>query len=67
MRQSSEHLSNISQAFGYDTVDEFKLKFSEIENSYNAGEFKEYRFSNAFESAPLICTYLKSKDLGIHK
>lgn len=65
--QSLEFLSKASQIFGYEDIEQLKTKINEIEEVYNKREFREYRYSNSFESAPILCHYIKPKDLGTHK
>jgi hypothetical protein len=65
--QSLECLSIASQIFGYNEVQELSTKIAEIEEKNKTGGFREYRHSGAFESAPILCYYIKSKDLGTLK
>ncbi len=65
--QSSEYLSKAAQIFGYDNVQEFNKKFTEIEAMYKAGNFREYRYPSAFERAPILCHEINSESLGALK
>jgi len=65
--QSLENLSKASSLFGYDNTEELKAKFAEIEEMIKSGGFQEYRYGGAFESARILCHFIKAKDLGTLK
>lgn len=65
--QSLEFLSIASQIFGYDDAQGLKSKITEIEEANRTGKFREYRHHTAFESAPILCYYIKPEDLGTLK
>lgn len=65
--KSKEHLVDAAHIFGYDDVKQFKEKCIAIENLYQKNELKAVRHSGAFPSAPLLCMYIKSMELGISK
>jgi hypothetical protein len=65
--QSLESLSKATNLFGYNDVEELKAKIAEIEEMNKNGGFREYRYGSAFESAPILCYYVKAKDLGTLK
>jgi hypothetical protein len=65
--QSLEYLSKSSQIFGYNDVQAFITKFADIEEKNNTGRFREYRYSSAFESAPILFDYINSKKIGTLK
>ena len=65
--KSLECLSKASQIFGYNDVQALSAKIAEIEEKNKTGKLREYRYSNAFESAPILCYYIKSIDLGTLK
>ena len=50
---------------GFSDTEAFKKKYIEIEKKMREGNFKEYRYNHAFETAPVICQYVKSEELGI--
>lgn len=64
---SREHLLNVSALMGYDDEKRFVNKMSEIESMYMNGALKPYGYGGAFDSAPLICQYIKSEDVGKYK
>ena len=37
----------------------------EIETKMKEGSFHDYRYKNVFETAPLICQFVKAEELGI--
>lgn len=65
--KSIEHLSDTAKIFGYDKVEKFKEKFIDKETLYKNGTLRPYRYGGCFESAPILCQYVKSEDLGIYK
>lgn len=65
--KSLEYFSKASQIFGYNDVQSLSKKITEIEEKSNTGILREYRFSSAFERAPILCYYIKSIELGILK
>ena len=50
---------------GFPDTDAFKKKYIEVETKIKEGSFREYRYNSAFETAPVICQYVKSEELGI--
>lgn len=63
--KSKEHLRETAKIMGFSDTEAFKKKYIEIEKKMKEGNFKEYRYNNAFETAPVICQYVKSEELGI--
>ena len=63
--KSKEHLREVAKIMGFSDTEVFKKKYIEIEKKMKEGNFKEYRYNNAFETAPVICQYVKSEELGI--
>ena len=48
----------------YETVDEFKEQYKNVEAKYNKGDLKEYRYNGCFETARSFWNYMKSEELG---
>ena len=65
--QSLEKCEEIIKLFGFKTVEEFKLRFSEVEKMCQAGNFSNYRYTNAFNSATVLCHHIKSSDIGKYR
>ena len=63
--KSKEHLREAAKIMGFSDTEVFKKKYIEIEKKMKEGNFREYRYNNAFETAPVICQYVKSEELGI--
>lgn len=63
--KSKEHLQEAVKIMGFSDTDAFKKKYIEIESKIKEGKIGEYRYNSAFESAPVICQYVKSEELGI--
>ena len=62
--QSKEQMERIIGIFGYKSKEEFIKKYSEMEDQMKKGVVQEYRYSNCFESAPLICKIISSQEIG---
>ena len=62
--KSKEHLSIAANIFGYTSTDEFIAKFKEVETAFHAGRLRDYRYNSAFESASVICEFVKTEELG---
>lgn len=65
--RSMEHLIEAATIMGYDDVEKFKVRLTAIENSYKNGTLKPYTHRGCFESAPLLCQYIESTELGTLK
>ncbi|MCU6801438.1 toll/interleukin-1 receptor domain-containing protein [Alitiscatomonas aceti] len=63
--KSKEHLQEIAQIMGFSDAEAFKKKYIEIETKMKQGNFREYRYNSAFETAPVICQFIKAEELGI--
>ena len=62
--KSKEHLAVAANIFGYDSTDKFIVKFKEIETAFHEGKLRNYRYNAAFESASVICEFVKTEELG---
>ena len=60
---SREYLQEIIPLFDYDSADEFIEKIKSKEESLNV-DYKNYRYSGAFESAPLLGYYIKAEQIA---
>ena len=63
--KSKEHLQEVVKIMGFSDVEVFKKKYIEIETKMKEGSFHDYRYKNVFETAPLICQFVKAEELGI--
>lgn len=63
--KSKEHLQDVVEIMGFSDIQAFKKKYIEVETKMNEGDFREYRYSSAFETAPVMCQYIKAEELGI--
>lgn len=63
--KSKEHLQEVAKIMGFSDTEAFKKKYIEIEKKMKEGIFREYRYNNVFERAPVVCQYVKSEELGI--
>jgi len=62
--KSLEHLNDAAYIMGYDSVDDFKRKYSEVEMLYKEKKFREYRYNQAFEAAQAFWDYISADELG---
>ena len=63
--KSREHLKDAAYIMGFDSIEEYKKRFSEVEKDIKAGKYREYRFPTDFENAQTFWDYLSSEELGI--
>ena len=63
--KSKEHLNIATSIFGYTSTDAFIKKFKEIETAFREGKLRDYRYGSAFESASVICGFIKAEELGM--
>lgn len=63
--KSKEHLEDAAKMLGFTDIMSFKKKYMEVETKIKSGEFREYRYNGAFETAPIICQFVKSEELEI--
>lgn len=63
--KSKERLCELAAICGYKDVELFKKKYKEIEDLVKKGYLNEYRYSGSFDSAPLLCNFIKTEELGI--
>ncbi len=62
--KTKEFLASVLTIFNYETLDAFEKNFKEVEKKFNNGELRDYRYQGSFDSAPLLCHYVKSEDIG---
>ena len=62
--KSKEYLEKAAYVMGYSSIEDFKIRFSEVENAFKKGEFKEYRYGDSFYEAESFWKWMSSKDLG---
>ena len=60
---SQEYAEAVLPLFGFDTIEKFREKLYLVERNTQAN-YKEVRYPNAFESAPLMRDFIKAKDVG---
>ena len=63
--KSKESLGKAINIFGFNNIEEFIKKYKELEKKYQEGNFKDYRYSNSFDSASVLFKYIKSDELGM--
>ena len=61
---SREKLEKLLPLFNYDSSEKFIEKCSEVEKNISEGKYRDYRYSMAFESAPIIGGYIKASEMG---
>ena len=60
---SNEYTQELLPLFGYESIDDLKSKMKSIEEEPQR-QYREIRYSEAFESAPLLSNYIKASDVG---
>lgn len=63
---SRERLNEILPIFNIDE-NHFKERIKKIQEESENGTFREIRYSACFESAPVICEYIKSEEIGKYR
>ena len=63
--KSREHLKDAAYIMGFDSIEEYKKNFSEVEKDIKAGKYREYRYASAFETPQTFWDYITSEELGI--
>ena len=61
---SKEHLENMMYVLNFESVDEFKQQYKNVEEKFHKGDLKEYRYSSCFETAKNFWNYIKTEELG---
>ena len=62
-----EFLKNILTIFNFEFQSDFVAQYKEVEKQLHKGELREYRYPGFFYSAPLLCNYVKSEDIGKYR
>lgn len=65
--KTKEFLQSVVTLFNYDSVEQFISRYKEIEDIFSQGKLRDYRYSGAFDSAPILCQYLKSSEIGQYR
>lgn len=60
---SREYSQEILPLFGFNSVEAFKIKMKEIEESPKH-TYKDYKYDRTFESAPILGDYIKADDVA---
>ena len=60
---SNEYAQELLPLFGYKSIDDLKSKMKSIEEEPQR-QRRDIRYSEAFESAPLLSNYIKASDVG---
>ena len=64
---SKERLKEIISMFNFDNITDFLTAFTDVENKYKQGGFEKCRYRNAFETAPILCQYIKNIEIGKYR
>lgn len=64
---SKERLETILPMFNFNSTTAFIDAFKSIDNDYQNGVFEKYRYTNAFETAPVMCQYIKGAEIGKYR
>ena len=60
---SNEYAQELLPLFGYESIDDLKSKMKSIENDQQR-QWRDIRYPEAFESAPLLSGFIKASDVG---
>lgn len=61
---SKEYMEDVLVLFGYKSIDEFKLKFHEIVEEKKQGVYKEYRYSQSFDSPAMLDHFITEEKIA---
>lgn len=61
---SKEFVNNVISMFNFSDYNEFIKKYKEIETKVSTGNYREYRYQEAYGCAPLLCNFIKSNEIG---
>lgn len=64
---SKNWLIRVLPLFGYNSIEQFKEVFETVCDRRKNGEFSEYRYEMAFDSAPLLCSFIQPNEFGTLK
>lgn len=64
---SCEHAVKVLPLFSYETIEQLKNAVEYITKKLQENLFQIYRYSGAFDAAPLICEYIKGEDIGKYR
>lgn len=65
--QSKEFVDSVLPLFNFDSIDEFKKRFIEVEKKNANNEYRHFRYSNVYCIAPIICHYIKIDMIGLYR
>ncbi|MBR2312445.1 MAG: toll/interleukin-1 receptor domain-containing protein [Clostridia bacterium] len=65
--KTREFLKNIITLFNFNSQSDFITQYKKVEKQFRDGELREYRYQESFDSAPLLCHYTKSEDIGKYR
>lgn len=65
--KTKEFLDIAFKLFNYDNHSDFSMRYKKIEEQFLDGKLSEYRYQEAFESAPILCHYTKFEELGKYR
>lgn len=62
--KTKETLRDAIILFNHKTENGFITRYKQVESDYQKGQLRDWRYPGAWESAPLLCQFTKSEDLG---
>ena len=62
--KSKEQLEIFSYILGFKSLGDFIKKYTEIEELYKKGSFRDYRYNSSFDSAENFWDYISNTELG---
>ncbi len=64
---SQERLKGILSMFNFEKLTDFIDVFKSVENDFQTGKSNKYGYTTAFETAPILCQYIVSSDIGKYR
>jgi len=61
---SKEHLEKVMYVLNFESIEEFKTQYKNVELKFKKGELKEYRYNMCFETAKNFWDYTETVELG---
>lgn len=62
--KTKEFLRDCLQLFNFKSEEDFLTRYKEVEKQYQDGKLRDFRYQSAWDSAPLLCQFTKSDDIG---
>lgn len=61
---SCDQAEKVLPLFSYETIEQLRYTVNRVITDQQRGLLRDYRYPEAFSSAPLLCEYVKGEDIG---